>query len=158
MYQVESEKEKLFLRESVKDTERRVQQLQNQFEKLQLNYNYVAPLLGRPHDNVEGPSIFLLGGYRGSTCLSSLDAFCPREDRLVPLCPMSSARAYAAVAALNDHIYIFGGGDGSSWYHSGNILYDFVQAFYISSKVLCVNNLHFFLLKWNATTGEETIG
>ncbi|KAF8663003.1 hypothetical protein HU200_055591 [Digitaria exilis] len=115
---IASEKEKLFLRESVKDTERRVQQLQNQFEKLQLNYNSLAPLLGTPHDNVEGPSIFLLGGYRGSTCLSSLDAFFPREDRLVPLCPMRSARAYAAVAALQDHIYIFGGGDGSSWYHS----------------------------------------
>ncbi|CAO2193805.1 unnamed protein product [Urochloa humidicola] len=115
---VESDKENLLLKESVKDTERRVQQLEYQFEKLQLNYNSLVPLLGRPHDNVEVPSIFLLGGYRGSTCLSSLDAFCPRTDRLLPLCPMSSARAYAAVAALNDHIYIFGGGDGSSWHHS----------------------------------------
>ncbi|OEL14140.1 Kelch-like protein 17, partial [Dichanthelium oligosanthes] len=136
---VESNKEKLFLRESVKDTERRVQQLECQFEKLQLNYNSLAPLLSRPHDNVEGPSIFLLGGYRGSTCLSSLDIFCPRTDRLVPLCPMSSARAYAAVAALKDHIYIFGGGDGSSWYHSGkhsNMIE--CQVFYISSKLLTI--------------------
>jgi len=119
LYQVESDKEKLFLRESVKDTESRVQQLEYKFEKLQLNYNSLAPLLGGPHDNVEGPSVFLLGGYRGSTCLSSLDAFCPRTDILVPLCPMRSARAYAAVSALNDRIYIFGGGNGSSWFHSG---------------------------------------
>ncbi|KAG2595484.1 hypothetical protein PVAP13_5KG077900 [Panicum virgatum] len=115
---VESDKEKLFLRELVKGTESRVQQLEYQFEKLQLNYNSLAPLLGRPHDNVEVPSVFLLGGYRASTCLSSLDAFCPRTDRLVPLCPMSSARAYAAASALNDRIYIFGGGNGSSWFHS----------------------------------------
>uniref|UniRef100_K3XF28 DCD domain-containing protein n=1 Tax=Setaria italica TaxID=4555 RepID=K3XF28_SETIT len=115
---VESDKEKLFLRESVKDAERKVQQLEYKFEKLQLNYNSLAPLVGGPYDNVEGPSIFILGGYRGSTCLSSLDAFCPRTDRLVPLCPMSSARAYAAAAALNNNIYIFGGGDGSTWYHS----------------------------------------
>jgi len=118
LYQVESDKEKLFLRELVKGTESRVQQLEYQFEKLQLNYNSLAPLLGRPHDNVEVPSVFLLGGYRASTCLSSLDAFCPRTDRLVPLCPMSSARAYAAASALNDRIYIFGGGNGSSWFHS----------------------------------------
>lgn len=122
MHQVESDKEKLFLRESVKDTERRVQQLEYHFEKLQLNYNSLVPLLGRPYDNMEGTSVFILGGYRGSTCLSSLDAFCPRTDRLVPLCPMNSARAYAAAAALNNNIYIFGGGDGNSWYHSGNIL------------------------------------
>ncbi|CAO2204525.1 unnamed protein product [Urochloa humidicola] len=124
---VESDKEKLFLKESVKDTERRVQQLECQFDKLQLNYNSLVPLLGRPYDNAEVPSIFLLGGYRGSTCLSSLDAFCPRTDRLLPLCPMSSARAYAAVAVLNDHIYIFGGGDGSSWYHS-------VEKYYIRGE------------------------
>jgi len=66
-----------------------------------------------------GASIFLIGGYRGSTCLSSLDSFCPKTYRVVPLCSMRSARAYAAVAALKDHLYIFGGGDGSSWYHTG---------------------------------------
>ncbi|XP_062182025.1 uncharacterized protein LOC133886206 isoform X2 [Phragmites australis] len=115
---VESDQEILFLRESVKDTGRRVQQLEYQIEKLQSKYNSSVPLLGRPHDKVEGPSIFLIGGYRGSTCLSSLDYFCPTTDRLVPLCPMSSPRAYAAVAALKDRIYIFGGGDGSSWYHT----------------------------------------
>ncbi|XP_062193560.1 uncharacterized protein LOC133896954 [Phragmites australis] len=112
---VESDQEILFLRESVKDTERRVQQLEYQIEKLQPNYNSSASLLGRSQNDVGGPSILLIGGYRGSTCLSSLDSFCPTTDRLVPLRPMSSSRAYAAVAALKDHIYVFGGGDGSSW-------------------------------------------
>ncbi|CAD6239789.1 unnamed protein product [Miscanthus lutarioriparius] len=114
----ESDKEILFLRESMKDTGRRIQELEYQYEKLQSNYNSLVPLLGSPHDNMEGPSIFLIGGYRGSTCLSSLDSFCPKTDRVVPLCSMRSARAYAAVAALKDHLYIFGGGDGSSWYHT----------------------------------------
>ena len=119
IYQFESDKEILFLRESMKDTGRRIQELEYHYEKLQSNYNSLVPLLGSPHDNMEGPSIFLIGGYRGSTCLSSLDSFCPKTDRVVPLCSMSSARAYAAVAALKDHLYIFGGGDGSSWYHTG---------------------------------------
>lgn len=115
---VESDKEILFLRESVKGAEKRIQKLECHFEKLQSNYNSLIPLLGRPHDNMEGPSIFLIGGFRGSTCLSSLDSFCPTTDILSPLCPMSSARAYAAVAALNDNTYIFGGGNGSLWYHT----------------------------------------
>ncbi|KAL6627375.1 hypothetical protein ACP70R_031101 [Stipagrostis hirtigluma subsp. patula] len=114
---IESDQEIIFLRESVKDTERRVQQLEYQIEKLLLKCNSSVPLLDRPYD-AEGPSIFLIGGYRGSTCLSSLESFCPTTDRLVPLRPMGSARAYAAVAALKDDIYAFGGGDGSSWYHT----------------------------------------
>lgn len=132
MYQFESDKEILSLRELMKDTGRRIQELQYQFEKLQLNYNSLAPLLGSPHDNMEGPSIFLIGGYRGSTCLSSLDSFCPRTDRVVTLCPMSSGRAYAAVSALKDHIYIFGGGDGSSWYHTGKCSNMFECFMYVS--------------------------
>lgn len=119
IYQSESDKEILFLRESMKDTGRRIQELEYQYEKLQSNYNSLVPLLGSRHDNMEGPSIILMGGYRGSTCLSSLDSFCPTTDRVVPLCSMSSARAYAATAALKDHLYIFGGGDGNSWYHTG---------------------------------------
>lgn len=114
----ESDKEILFLRESMKDTGRRIQELEYQYEKLQSNYNSLVPLLGSRHDNMEGPSIILMGGYRGSTCLSSLDSFCPTTDRVVPLCSMSSARAYAAAVALKDHLYIFGGGNGSSWYHT----------------------------------------
>ncbi|KAK3163967.1 hypothetical protein QOZ80_1AG0010800 [Eleusine coracana subsp. coracana] len=115
---VESDKEILFLRETVKDTRRRVQQLEYQMEKLQSTCNSSAPLLGKPHGDIEGPHIFLIGGYRGGLCLSSLETFCPTTDRLMPLRPMSSVRAYAAVAALKDHIYVFGGGDGSSWYHT----------------------------------------
>ncbi|TVU21684.1 hypothetical protein EJB05_31336 [Eragrostis curvula] len=142
--QVESDKEILFLRETVKDTRRRVKQLECQMEKLQSNYSSSASLLDRPHNDVVGPYIFLIGGYRGSVCLSTLEVFFPTTDKLMPLRPMSSARAYAAIAALNDHMYVFGGGDGSSWYHTGtysNFLHD--QVLFVSSKLLtiCISSM-----------------
>jgi hypothetical protein len=120
IFQVESDEERLVLRETVKTMERKIQQLQYQYEKLQLEYS--AALLGETHNKVEGPSIFLIGGHNGYTWLPSLDSFYPTTDRLVPLRPMSSARAYAAVAASNDHLFVFGGGDGpdeDSWYNTG---------------------------------------
>jgi hypothetical protein len=116
-FQTESDQERLVLRETVKIMETKIQQLQYQYEKLQLEYS--AALLGEKHNNVEGPSIFLIGGHNGYTCLPSLDSFYPTVDRLVPLRPMSSARAYAAVAAFNEHLFVFGGGDGDSWYNTG---------------------------------------
>ncbi|XP_047054911.1 kelch-like protein 22 [Lolium rigidum] len=114
--QTESDQERLVLRETVKIMETKIQQLQYQYEKLQLEYS--AALLGEKRNNVEGPSIFLIGGHNGYTCLPSLDSFYPTIDRLVPLRPMSSARAYAAVAAFNEHLFVFGGGDGDSWYNT----------------------------------------
>ncbi|CAM0879695.1 unnamed protein product [Alopecurus aequalis] len=112
--QIEADQERLALRETVKIMERRIQQLQYQYEKLQLEYS--AALIGETRNNVEGPSIFLIGGHNGYTWLPSLDSFYPTADRLVPLRPMNSARGYAAVAAFNDHLFVFGGGDGDSWY------------------------------------------
>uniref|UniRef100_A0ACD5TR57 Uncharacterized protein n=1 Tax=Avena sativa TaxID=4498 RepID=A0ACD5TR57_AVESA len=114
--QIESDQERLALRETVKTMELKIQQLQYQYEKLRLEYS--AALLGETRNNVEGPSIFLIGGHNGYTSLPSLDSFYPTTDRLVPLRPMSSGRAYAAVAAFNDHLFVFGGGDGDSWYNT----------------------------------------
>ncbi|KAF7021257.1 hypothetical protein CFC21_034238 [Triticum aestivum] len=114
--QIESDAEILVLRATVKDMERKIQELQYQYGKLQLEYS--AALLGEPRNILEGPSIFLIGGHNGITWLPSLDSFYPTADRLVPLRPMSSARSYAAVAALNDHLFVFGGGDGDSWYNT----------------------------------------
>uniref|UniRef100_A0A453E418 DCD domain-containing protein n=3 Tax=Aegilops tauschii subsp. strangulata TaxID=200361 RepID=A0A453E418_AEGTS len=114
--QIESDEEILVLRATVKDMERKIQELQYQYGKLQLEYS--AALLGEPRNILEGPSIFLIGGHNGMTWLPSLDSFYPTADRLVPLRPMSSARSYAAVAALNDHLFVIGGGDGDSWYNT----------------------------------------
>lgn len=116
-FQIESDEEILVLRETVKDMERKIQELQYQYGKLQLEYS--AALLGEARNILEGPSIFLIGGHNGISWLPSFDSFYPKTDRLVPLRPMSSARSYAAVAALNDHLFLFGGGDGDSWYNTG---------------------------------------
>lgn len=116
-FQIESDEEILVLRETVTGMERKIQELQYQYGKLQLEYS--AALLGETRNNLEGPSIFLIGGHNGITWLPSLDSFYPTTDRLVPLRPMSSVRSYAAVAALNDNLFVFGGGDGSSWYNTG---------------------------------------
>ncbi|XP_024315260.1 kelch-like protein 29 isoform X3 [Brachypodium distachyon] len=114
--QIESDQEILVLRKYVKNMKTKLQQLQYQHDKLQMEYS--AVLLGETRNIVEGPSIFLIGGHNGISWLPSLDSFYPTIDRLMPLRPMSSARSYTGVAALNDHIYVFGGGDGSSWYNT----------------------------------------
>uniref|UniRef100_A0A0E0JEH7 DCD domain-containing protein n=1 Tax=Oryza punctata TaxID=4537 RepID=A0A0E0JEH7_ORYPU len=102
----------------VKGMERRVEQLEQQLEKSQLEHSSSAPLFGVTNDNVEGPSILLTGGHNGINWLSSLDSYCPGTDILETLMLMSSARAYAAVATLKDHVFIFGGWNGirSLWY------------------------------------------
>ncbi|KAG9139171.1 hypothetical protein Leryth_024670 [Lithospermum erythrorhizon] len=60
-------------------------------------------------------SIFLVGGYDGTLWLPALDLYSPLHDVIKSLKPMNSARAYASAAKLNGQLYIFGGGDGSSW-------------------------------------------
>lgn len=70
------------------------------------------------HENV----IYLIGGYNGSSWLSTFECFSPFNDKLVPLKPMSSARSYASVATLDDNIFVLGGGDGNLWYKTGAIL------------------------------------
>lgn len=59
--------------------------------------------------------IYLVGGYDNVDWLSSLDAFVPSKDRLMPLKRMSGARAYTSVATLGEVIFVIGGGDGNSW-------------------------------------------
>ncbi|GLT66122.1 hypothetical protein SLA2020_385090 [Shorea laevis] len=61
-------------------------------------------------------SIFLLGGYDGESCLSTLDSYFPSQDVIKSLKPMNSVRSYASVVQLNGEIFIFGGGNGSEWY------------------------------------------
>ncbi|KAF0920315.1 hypothetical protein E2562_034794 [Oryza meyeriana var. granulata] len=118
--QIDSDQEILLLKELVKGEERRVEQLEQQIEKLQLEHSSSEPLFGVTHDNVEGPSILLAGGHNGINWLSSLDSYCPATDILETLILMSSARAYAAVATLKDHVFIFGGWNGnrSLWYNT----------------------------------------
>ncbi|KAG9139173.1 hypothetical protein Leryth_024668 [Lithospermum erythrorhizon] len=58
-------------------------------------------------------SIFLVGGC---TFVATVFGYSPLHDVIKSLKPMNSARAYASAAKLNGQLYIFGGGDGSSWF------------------------------------------
>lgn len=63
--------------------------------------------------------IFLVGGYDGQSWLSALNVYSPSQDVLKSLRPMDSVRSYTSVAKLNGELYVFGGGNGHSWYDSG---------------------------------------
>ncbi|CAN6358659.1 unnamed protein product [Urochloa humidicola] len=113
-----SDQEVLSLREVVKDSGRKVQQLEYLVDELQFKFDSSLSHLGSMCNTLAKPSIFLIGGYNGVTWLSSLDSFSPEKDILVGLTPMSSPRSYASAAALDGHIFTFGGGDGMSWYNT----------------------------------------
>ncbi|XP_042455749.1 uncharacterized protein LOC122040485 [Zingiber officinale] len=116
--QAESNKELQQLRGDVKESERMVQGLRDQINTLEsrlhssmlqgVTYMEECP----EHEKV----IYLIGGYNGSSWLSTFESFSPFNDKLVPLKPMSSARSYASVATLDDNIFVLGGGDGNLWY------------------------------------------
>ncbi|KAL6607776.1 hypothetical protein ACP70R_040839 [Stipagrostis hirtigluma subsp. patula] len=116
--QIGSDQHLLSLREAVKDSGRKVQQLEYLVDELQFKFDSSLSHLGNMCTNLAKPSIFLIGGYNGVTWLSSLDSFSPEKDILLGLTPMGSARSYASAAALDGHIFAFGGGDGMSWYNT----------------------------------------
>jgi len=103
----------------VKDSGRKVQQLEYLVDELQFKFDSSLSHLGSMCNTLAKPSIFLIGGYNGVTWLSSLESFSPEKETLVGLTPMSSPRSYASAAALDGHIFAFGGGDGMSWYNTG---------------------------------------
>ncbi|RLM97744.1 gigaxonin-like [Panicum miliaceum] len=111
-----SDQEILSLREVVKDSGRKVQQLEYLVDELQFKFDSSLSHLGSMCNTLAKPSVFLIGGYNGVTWLSSLESFSP--ETLVGLTPMSSPRSYASAAALDGHIFAFGGGDGMSWYNT----------------------------------------
>lgn len=123
MLQAESDKELQQLRDVVEKSGRTVQGLRDQVKELESKLNSSMSLGETCIDQYGEPGkvIYLLGGYDGTSWLSAFDAFSPSEDKLMSLKPMSSPRSYAGVAALDDNIYVFGGGDGNSWYTSGAI-------------------------------------
>jgi len=114
-----SDQDILFLREVVKDSGRKVQQLEYLVDELQFKLDSSLSHLGSMCNNLSKPSIFVVGGYNSVTWLSSLDSFSLEKDILVGLTPMSSPRSYASAVALDGHIFAFGGGDGMSWYNTG---------------------------------------
>uniref|UniRef100_A0A0D3G3M5 DCD domain-containing protein n=1 Tax=Oryza barthii TaxID=65489 RepID=A0A0D3G3M5_9ORYZ len=115
MRQNKSHEEILSLKEVVKDSGTKVKQLEYRIDELQFKLDSSLSLVGDACDTLDKPSIFLIGGYNGVSWLSSLDAFSPEKDILVPLAPLSSARSYASVATLEGCIFVCGGGVGDSF-------------------------------------------
>ncbi|KAF6144099.1 hypothetical protein GIB67_007560 [Kingdonia uniflora] len=65
--------------------------------------------------------VYILGGYDGSTWLSSLESYSPSKETVRSHMPMRCIRAYASTTVFNGDIYIFGGGNGVDldvWYDS----------------------------------------
>ncbi|XP_047956371.1 uncharacterized protein LOC125202089 [Salvia hispanica] len=60
-------------------------------------------------------SVFIVGGFDGFSWLPDLSLYSPNQDRVTPLCSMSSTRTYAAVAKLKTELYIFGGTLDGVW-------------------------------------------
>lgn len=119
IFQNKSHEEILSLKEVVKDSGTKVKQLEYRIDELQFKLDSSLSLVGDACDTLDKPSIFLIGGYNGVSWLSSLDAFSPEKDILVPLAPLSSARSYASVATLEGCIFVCGGGVGDSFGNTG---------------------------------------
>ncbi|BBM99538.1 hypothetical protein MPTK1_1g21920 [Marchantia polymorpha subsp. ruderalis] len=63
------------------------------------------------------PDIYLIGGLGDQLSrLESVMIWSPETDKLRTAAPMLTPRCCAGASVLNEHIYVFGGGDGSSWY------------------------------------------
>ncbi|MED6158210.1 hypothetical protein PIB30_030715 [Stylosanthes scabra] len=71
-------------------------------------------LVIRSESSVE-ESILIVGGYNGLTYVSTLECYCPTNDLLETLCPMSSVRSYTASVKLNGEVYVIGGLQDNLW-------------------------------------------
>ncbi|KAL2651353.1 hypothetical protein R1flu_019481 [Riccia fluitans] len=63
------------------------------------------------------PEVYLIGGLGDQLSrLESVTIWSPSNDNVRTAAPMLTPRCCAGASVINDHIYVFGGGDGSSWY------------------------------------------
>ncbi|KAL4576096.1 hypothetical protein LXL04_012184 [Taraxacum kok-saghyz] len=67
------------------------------------------------HHTKVSKSVFLFGGYDGSSWLPCLDSYHPSYDIKIPLNPMNSVKMNASAAAMNGELYHFGGGKVESY-------------------------------------------
>lgn len=81
-------------------------------------------------------SILVVGGFDGSSYLSSLHSYSPFKDEMKPLCSMSIVRSYASAVKLSGELYILGGGDGSDVWYSSVQSYDGLSNQWISRPSL----------------------
>ncbi|RWW61046.1 hypothetical protein BHE74_00031966 [Ensete ventricosum] len=124
--QVESDREMQRLRDLVVDSGRRMQQLNNRVNQIETKIGPSIALDDSMNKFVEEcfgseDVIYIIGGFNGFSWLSALDSFSPSLDLLTPLKCMNYVRSYASAVALDSNIYVFGGGDGTTWYDTGTL-------------------------------------
>lgn len=87
-------------------------------------------------------SIFIVGGYDGSSHLSASYLYSPHEDIMTSLSPMRFVRSQASVAKLRGELYVFGGFYDDVWHDTGtNCSHDIVLAGVVFGWIDCINFL-----------------
>lgn len=85
-------------------------------------------LYGQPQQE-----LYILGGL-AETWLETVVAFSAYSNQCRPATPLLAPRSYAASSILNNHIFLYGGGDGGSWHDTGK------------STLLPLSNVQYFLV------------
>lgn len=67
-------------------------------------------------------ALYILGGL-ANKWLDSVVAYTPTTNQMKEVQSLLAPRSYAASSVLDEYIYIYGGGDGSSWSNSGTSCY-----------------------------------
>ncbi|KAF6174107.1 hypothetical protein GIB67_020289 [Kingdonia uniflora] len=101
------------LEKKLADSEKHVQQL---IDRVQLYESKLNPSM-----TCVDELVYIMGGYDGSTWLSSLESYSPSKETVRSHMPMRYIRAYASATVFNGDIYVFGGGNGVDldvWYDS----------------------------------------
>lgn len=77
------------------------------------------------HSNLDG-SILIVGGFDGSSWLSTMNSYYPSRDIMESLPAMKSVRSHVSTAKLNGEIYVLGGANGNVWCDTGICLRHFL--------------------------------
>lgn len=105
----------------------------------------VGPVAETQYESVCEPcpfkkSILIVGGYDGSSYLSSSCLYSPHEDMMTSLSPMRSVRSQASVAKLRGELYVFGGVHDDVWHDTGtNCSQEIVLAGLVFGSIDCIN-------------------
>lgn len=62
--------------------------------------------------------LYILGGL-ADAWLDTVVAYSPHTNQCKPVASLLGCRAYAATSICHGYIYLYGGGDGTSWSDSG---------------------------------------
>lgn len=144
---MQSDQEVQSLRGIVIESEKKIQQLERQVHVLESKLYPSISLSSAATPLAEAEqAIYLMGGYNGTTWLSTLDCFSPATDILASLRPMSVKRSYASAVALSNNIFVFGGRDSESCFSTGTVNLLVTTAYVLSYSLEYDINLNYLFL------------